>query len=122
MRPIASFSDLPTLEASFTEWYAQYIHSGLTEHGNKVVAEIPREQISWRPAMMECADAFTWANSLLPDLDDFEVQALGILTADMTLAEARGKAHRIIRVHKAVKRLADSADRKLSALQTINKM
>ncbi len=120
MREIASFLDFSELENAFGAWFERYILQDYKKHGEKVNQPTPQDHILQRGHVTECADAFVWANDLLPESEDFSIQAMALATSQkMTLAQAQGKCHRFIRVHKSLKRLAESADRKMSALQSL---
>ncbi len=116
---LSTFTDLESLEAEFTKWFNADFLPGFKQHGEKVSMPIPKEQMHWRSVAVEATDALTWSKDLEALANDFEEQALGIATEHLTVAQARGKCHKFIRVHKALKRLSESADRKLSALQSL---
>ncbi len=121
MRPISSFKTMEELEEAFGEWFNTHFQAKHTFHSEKVSQPIPREPQFWKGVMMEAADAMTWAENLANDSEDMEVQALGLLTESMTVAEAKGRCHRILRSNSALKRLSKSAEKKLSCLQSLNK-
>ncbi len=121
MRLISSFATLGELETAFESWFTDHFQPAFKAHSLNISKPIPRESMYWKDEMLNCSDALTFAKDLAPDAEDFQIQALGILTENFTVAEAMGKCHRVVRVHQALKRLAESADRRLSCLQSLNK-
>ena len=76
----------------------------------------------WPDRILALADAAGWGWMAYPEVREMEQQALAILTADgMTVARAEATLSRYHRSVKAVDLLAKTADRKLSALQSLNK-
>lgn len=119
MKEIATFQQFGDLEAAFDDWFNDTFLPEFKRHGGRVSEPTPREAMLQRSVMHEVTDALTWSNELQPDAEDFENQAMALATAQMTVAEAKGKCHRFIKTHKALKRLSESAEKKLSCLQSL---
>lgn len=120
MREISSYKTLEELDSAFGEWVATNLTGDSWQlHAGNAAKPIPKESMHWRSHMIECADALAWANDLRPDAEDYETQALALASVDCKVAVAQGKCHRYIRAHKFLKRMAETADRKLSCLQSL---
>ncbi len=118
MREIPTFQDVATLEIAFLDWCVSALQE-YNAHAANVSKSLPAETIYLRDAAIDATNALTWAKDLEAEAEDWESQAMGILTESLTVAQAKGKAHQMVRVHKMLKRLSESGDRKLSALQSL---
>ena len=108
------------LSDDFEKWLTD---NGVAErykrHAEKVAAPLDREEAHWADLLEDYSDAYAFAQSLRAEADDFEIQAMAAATVDRTIAQASGVCAVYLRWNRALKRLAESADRRTSVLQTL---
>ena len=107
------------IKRDFYLWLGdENISEGMKHHGAKCSTPIPREPQYWPDMLLDFSDAYAWAQSLIADAADYETRAMALLTVDKTIKQAEGDCSEIIRWHRALRRLAESADRRTSVLQS----
>ena len=106
----------------FMAWMeAEGVEAKFLIHAGKVSEPIKRESIYWQDLLLDFSDAHAWANDLRAIADEWENRAMAEATETLTVAQAKGFCHTEIRWASALKRLAESADRRTSVLQTLLK-
>jgi len=95
------------------------------------IAALPISQLEpgfWPDRMTALADAFGWAKLFESEIRECEMQAVALLTATvdangkpMTTAKAEAQCYELHALVKMMKQLAETADRKLSTLQSLNR-
>lgn len=94
-------------------------------------AAMPISQLEpgfWPDRMTALADAYGWAKLYEPEIRECEMQAVALLTSTidgngrpMTTAKAEALSYELHALVKMLKQLAETADRKLSTLQSLNR-
>lgn len=104
------------------EWWERNIDS-YKAHAENVARPLSGlEPIFWQDRMLILADAYAYAKSHEPFMREVEQQSIALLTeAGYTVARAEVEARRVHKAVKMLRQLAESADRKLSCLQSLNK-